>query len=58
MRFIVFIVILYFSWEKYQYFGWNTFPKTDAEFIANGINILMCILYILTGQSKNQENDL
>ncbi len=40
---IVLIGILY-GFTETAYFGWNFFPKSDAEMICDGIGILITVI--------------
>jgi len=55
MRFWAFTAILWYSWEQNEYFGWNMFPQSQAELIADGINVLMWVLLFLSKTNQGKE---
>lgn len=40
---IFFLAVLFFI-EQNRYFGWNAFPQSDAELMADGIMLVIAAL--------------
>lgn len=49
--YILVIALLYGLWQT-AYFGWNAFPGSEAEIIADGITALIFALSISRGRGK------
>lgn len=46
IRLWLWVIAIAFFVEQNAYFGWNTFPKSDAELIADGIGFLLTALAV------------
>ena len=47
MAWWIFFMANAFAFEENAYFGWNMFPKSDAELIADGLVFLLFALAIV-----------
>lgn len=46
MNWWAFALATLFFIEQNRYFGWNSFPASDAELIADGITILIAAIAV------------
>lgn len=43
------IVVLEYFLKQNHYFGWNRYPQSDAEVLADGITLILVALALLIG---------
>lgn len=41
---LIWLPVLVFSFAETAHFGWNVYPKSDAEFICDGIALVLLVL--------------
>jgi len=51
LKYFAWLVPIEFWFKQNQYFGWNRFPKSDAELIVDGITFLLVVLTAIFIQS-------
>lgn len=51
---ILFVVIFFVTWMN-SYFGWNWYPKSEAELICDGISALMLCLFFVTAAIEGKK---
>ena len=53
MNLNIFIIAAVYAYWQNSYFGWNYFPKSDAEIISDGIAaILFALAFFRAGDGK------
>lgn len=41
---LIWLPVIAFTFAETAHFGWNLYPKTDAEFICDGIGLVLLVL--------------
>ena len=52
MKLYLWLFAITFFVHENTYFGWNLFPKSDAELIADGIALLLSSMAMLASTNK------